>query len=314
MVKRSAFRDTWKDYLSFSRRERRGIFALSLLIMIQIAVLFYLKYFSSRTQQDFSQFEKEVDAFYASASVADDSLKGLPERSEANSTPNYFKNNSQKNPELFAFNPNNLSKEDWQRLGFSEKQINVIKNYEAKGGKYRSKDDLKKMYCITEKQYNRIETYINIPETHAPEKEFPKKRAERSAVMVDIGTADSTELMLIKGIGPSFSRRISLFRNKLGGFVSREQLKEVWGLSDSLYQSLLPFICLKDSSNIKKINLNTADFNELRNHPYVGYQLASLFCNYRKQHQGFKTLDEIKKLPLVNEQLYSKLAPYLKVE
>ena len=132
--------------------------------------------------------------------------------------------------------------------------------------------------------------------------------------MIDIGTADSTELTLLKGIGPSFARRISIYRNKLGGFSNKEQLKEVWGFTDSLYQSLLPAILLNDTLNIKKINLNSADFNELRSHPYIGYQLANLISNYRKQHQGIKTTDEIKKLPLVNDQLYSKLAPYLKVE
>jgi len=132
--------------------------------------------------------------------------------------------------------------------------------------------------------------------------------------MVDIGIADSIELMKLKGIGPGFAHRISIYREKLGGFIKQDQLLEVWGLSDSLFQTLLPNICLKDPSNIRKINLNTADFNELRIHPYIGYQLAGIVLNYRKQHNGFKTIDELKKIPLVNDQLYSKLAAYLKVE
>ena len=314
MAKRSAFRDTWKDYLSFSRRERRGIFAISILILSQLAVLYYLKYYPQSNLQDFSQFEKEVEAFYASASVIVDSSDGFSGNPETNSAKNYFKNKAQKEPELFAFNPNNLSTEEWQRLGFSDKQINVIKNYESKGGKYSSKEDLKKMYCISEKQYNRIEPYISIPVIQNQYKEKQSKKFERTVAMIDIGTADSTELTLLKGIGPSFARRISIYRNKLGGFSNKEQLKEVWGFTDSLYQSLLPAILLNDTLNIKKINLNSADFNELRSHPYIGYQLANLISNYRKQHQRFKTTDEIKKLPLVNDQLYSKLAPYLKVE
>ncbi len=315
MAKRSAFRDTWKDYLSFSKRERRGIFALILIIVLQIAVLTGLKYFPSKAPAlDFSEFEREVDSFYAAASAQTDSLNKLSEHAEFGESKNLMQNKAEVKPELFAFNPNNLPLDDWRRLGFSDKQIKVIKNYESKGGKFNSKEDLKKMYCISEKDYSRIESYIDIPATKSAYNEKSKKKFERATVLVDIGTADSSELLLLKGIGPAFARRISLYRNKLGGFTSKEQLKEVWGFSDSLYQSLVPEISLTDSSNIKKINLNAADFNELRNHPYIGYQLASLISNYRKQHNGFKTPDEIKKLPLVNEQLYSKLAPYLKIE
>jgi len=315
MAKRSAFRNTWKDYLSFSKRERRGIFALLLMIIFEIAVLIFLNYFpSTRPPQDFTQFEKEVDSFYAALSIPNDSLDGQKEYPETSSDKIFIKSKPEKNPELFAFNPNDLPSKDWQRLGFSDKQIKVIKNYEAKGGKFYSKEDLKKMYCISEKEYERIEPYVEIPATKKEYVEKTKKKFERERIMVDIGTADSAELVVLKGIGPAFARRISLYRNKLGGFVNKEQLLEVWGFSDSLYQSLLPEICLTDSLNIKKINLNVADFNELRTHPYIGYQLASLISNYRKQHHGFKTTEEIKKLPLVNEQLYIKLAPYLITE
>ncbi len=313
MAKRPVFRDTWKDYFSFSKRERRGIFALLSIVFLQICFLIYLNYFpSKKPAEDFSAFEKEVDAFYAENNSVDSSESPILNNSKANEEHTEAK--TKKVVELFPFNPNNLPEENWQRLGFSDKQIKVIKNYEAKGGKFYSKENLKKMYCISDEQFNRIEPYVTIPEKVAEPKIFSEKKYERKSVMVDIGIADSVELTNLRGIGPSFARRISVYRNKLGGFIHLEQLKEVWGVSDSLYQTLLPNICLKDSSNIKKINLNTADFNELRNHPYIGYQLAGLVSNYRLQHKGFKSVDEIRKIPLVNDQLYSKLAPYLKIE
>ena len=315
MAKRSAFRDTWKDYLSFSKRERRGITALLLIVFLQIVMLSYLNFFpSGQTTADFSRFQNEVDAFYAAVAIGNDSLNGLVDRKEPGFSEKSKTIKKEKQSELFAFNPNNLPTEDWQRLGFSDKQIRVIKNYETKGGKFYSKENVKKMYCISEMEYNRIEPYISIPVAKAMYDEKSKKKFEKPVIVVDIGTADSAELVLLKGIGPSFARRISIYRNKLGGFAFKEQLKEVWGFSDSLYQSLLPEICLKDSFNIKQINLNKADFNEMRNHPYIGYQLSSMISNYRQQHHGFKDLDEIKKLPLVNEQLYSKLAPYLTID
>lgn len=277
-----------------------------LIILAQISLLIYLKYFPSKElPQDFSQFKKEVNDFYASADNSNDS-----EISEAKENERPEKRKA----ELFVFNPNNLPSEDWQRLGFSEKQANVIKNYESKGGKFRSKEDVKKMFCISEKDYNRIEPFINIPATKPDFPEKEKRKFERPPLLVDIGTADSLELDKLRGIGPGFARRISIYRDKLGGFTNKEQLLEVWGLSDSLYQTLLPNIFLKDSTNIRKVNLNTADFNTLRIHPYIGYQLAGVVLNYRKQHKGFHSIDEIKKIPLVNEELYRKLAPYLVLE
>jgi competence protein ComEA len=310
MPKRSVFHDTWKDYFSFSRRERRGIFALLSIILIQIGILIYFKYFPSKEPpQDFSKFEKEVNDFYSSLDTNYADKPGTlfeDQKKYAPASPG-------KKIELFNFNPNNLAATDWQRLGFSEKQTSVIKNYETKGGKFRTKEDVKKMFCITEKDYSRIEQYIIIP-IEKPGSIVEKKKYEHPKVLVDIGIADSIELMNLKGIGPSFARRICIYRDKLGGFVRMEQLHEVWGLSDSLYQTLVSNIYIEDTLNIRKINLNTADFKQLNNHPYIGYQLASLICNYRKQHNGYKTMDELKKIPLVNEELYGKLIPYLKIE
>ena len=313
MAKRPVFRDTWKDYFSFSRRERRGILALLSIVFLQISFLIWLNYFpSKKPEEDFSAFEKLADAFYASDTLHDslqqasnDLTDGKEERA---------RDDVKKKAELFSFNPNNLSVNEWQRLGFSDKQINVIKNYESKGGKFYSKETMKKMYCISEEQYNRIEPYINIPEKSTEHHYDTIKKYERKTVLVDIGIADTVELTNLRGIGPSFARRISVYRNKLGGFIHREQLREVWGFTDSLYLAVVPNISLNDSSNIKKINLNSADFNELRNHPYIGYQLAGLISNFRQQHKSFSSVEEIKKIPLVNDQLYSKLAPYLKVE
>jgi len=273
-----------------------------LIIFIQIGILIWLNYFPSKElPKDYSGFIKDVDKFYHAEKSSSDSTD---EDDELNEKP------QRRKPELFAFNPNNLPAEDWQRLGFSEKQAKVIKNFESKGGKFRSKEDVKKMFCISDSDYKRIEPYISIPVNT----DTIRKKYVRPVVMVDIGTADSIELTDLKGIGPGYARRIYNYRDHLGGFLKKEQLLEVWGMSDSLYQTLLPNICLKDSTNIRKVNLNSADFNTLRIHPYIGYQLASIIINYRKQHNGFKATEEIKKIPLVNDELYSKLAPYLDIK
>jgi competence protein ComEA len=213
MRRKSSLRDRWKDYFTFSKKLRNALLALFLVMVIEIATLFYLHFTpASSTPTDFSEFQKEIDAFYASQKA--DSL---------NAKNNIFDNNNSeiKSPELFAFNPNNLSEEDWKRLGFSDKQIHVIKNYENKGGRFRTKADVKKMYSISGAEFALIGPYIQLPDELLPDsslRKTPYKKYERPVVVVDIGTADTLELLKIPAIGPSFSRRIANYREKLGGF------------------------------------------------------------------------------------------------
>jgi competence protein ComEA len=312
MRKNSFLGNQWKDYLSFPRSLRKAIYLLFLIIIVEIGVLFYFRFIpqkSSATELD--KYEKQLDEFYTTefdalntGDESENENKKLKEAGEA------------KSHELFSFNPNNLPDEDWQRLGLSEKQIGVIKNYESKGGKFKSKTDVKKMYCISDKEYAMLEPYILIPSIqNADSSNKPiYKKYERKPLMIDIGIADTIELVNLPAIGPSFARRIYNYRDKLGGFYSINQLKEVWGLTDSIFQIIAPHIILKDSTNVRKININTADYMQFNTHPYIDKSQASYILSYRKSHGGFRSIEEIKHAALLNEELYSKLAPYLKIE
>jgi competence protein ComEA len=307
MRNNSTLRNSWKDYFSFPKKLRKGIYALFIVIVLEIVYILYLHYFPSTAKPaDVSQFQKEIDAFYA----------GRITDSAGNSKINADSATSEKNAsELFLFNPNNLPEEDWRRLGLSDKQIHVIKNYESKGGRFRSKADVKKMYSITAEEYAMLEPYIQIPQ-QTPDTSHKRtyKKYERQLLIVDIGTADTLELLKLPAVGPSFARRISNFREKLGGFYSIDQLKEVWGLTDSMFQIIAPHIVLKDSTNLRKININTADYKTFNMHPYIDKAMASVIISYRNQHGTFHAIEELKKVSLVTGELYSKLAPYLKIE
>jgi competence protein ComEA len=283
------------------------------LILVEIGVLLYLHFTPPKNEMvDHSIFKKEVEEFYASAredSSDDENIS--PASSE-------FQKDAEVRPkrELFAFNPNNLPESEWKRLGFSEKQIRPIKNYESKGGKFRSKDDVRKMYSIHEDEYKRIEPFIAIPETSKDTSHFHSSNAfpKKGFLVVDIGTADSTELEKLPMVGTYLARKIFVFREKLGGFFSIDQLKEMYGMRDSVFQIILPHLALNDSTNLRRINLNTAEFAELNKHPYINSQLANVILNYRKQHGAFQSVDEVRKTSLVNDELYRKIAPYLRVE
>lgn len=213
---------------------------------------------------------------------------------------------------LVPFNPNEIIDTSMHVPGLSKKQIKVISHYLSRGGKFRIKNDFRKMYCIKEAEFNTLKPYIQLPDTFENHKNENKKSVVKPS-LVDIGSIDSTGLLVIRGIGPVFASRIVKFREKLGGFYSIEQLKEVWGITDSVYQSLLPTISLKDTIPFRFIYLNTDSFAVLASHPYLKGKIAGLICKFRKHHP-FNSIEELKQLPLITDENFRKLAPYIKTE
>ncbi len=83
-------------------------------------------------------------------------------------------------------------------------------------------------------------------------------------------------------------------------------------MHDSVYQKIKPM--LQVSGAVKQFNINTASAEEMKMHPYIKYHLANALVEYRKQHGNYQSLDEIKKIMIMTDEIYLKLAPYLKTE
>ena len=299
-MKKKKIKSSWKEYFNFSARERRGAFFLACILLIQILFLFYQR-----------NLTKPLDL--PNAKIIS-SLLELLNKKDSDSVFVSNKIDSVINPiSYFNFDPNSLPDSSWLQLGISEKQIKVIRNYINHGGKFKIKTDFKKMYCISQNKYRELESYILLPDSmHFTSKQHIIKANRSEFIYLD--SADSANLIMLKGIGPVLASRIIKFREKLGGFHTTEQIKEVWGINDSLYQSLLPSIGIKSKIPFRFIHLNTDSFGILASHPYVKGKLAGLICNYRKQHQSFNSIEELKQLPLITEENFLKLAPYLKLD
>lgn len=214
---------------------------------------------------------------------------------------------------LVKFDPNHTTTETWKSLGLSGKQVSVINNYISHGGRFRKKSDFKKMYCISESEYALLEPYILLPDSlDAKTQDFQKKKA--GIVPVDLYKADSSALISLRGIGPVLASRIVKYRDKLGGFYRIEQLKEVWGITDTLFQSVFPQVLLSDTIPFRFIHLNTDSFDVMAAHPYLKGKIAGLICNYRKQHKSFAAIEELRQLPLITEENFLKLVPYITID
>lgn len=216
---------------------------------------------------------------------------------------------------LFYFDPNNLDAAGWVKLGIREKTAVTIQKYVSKGGRFRKPEDIGKIWGLRKADVEKLVPYVRIQEekTAFSDKAQPyakKKFEQKKDIRVDVNLADTSIFIALPGIGPGFAKRIINFRNRLGGFYSIEQVSETYGMPDSTFQKIKPHLFVKPG-NIKKININTATTEELKSHPYIRYNLANVIVNFRKQHGNFASVDDIKKIMILDDETYIKLQPYL---
>lgn len=305
-----------KDYFSFSKGERNGIIILLVILLLVILVPFLYPYFIKKERPDLSAYKKEIENFERSLKKNSSSYH-YDDSSSAKDIDysDIDKSTAETQLHPFIFDPNGLSEEKWKEMGLTDKQIKTIKNYEAKGGKFYTKEDLKKMYCISASEYEVLEPYIKIAEESKNVKKENKSASytKKNSEIIELNSADTTELKKLEGIGSSYAKRIIAYRSRLGGFAKKEQLLEVYGMDSIRYSGFSDFVSV-NVYLITKINVNTASFNELKSHPYIGYNIALSLVNMRKTQGKFSTVSDIKKSVLITEKLYEKLLPYITVD
>lgn len=141
---------------------------------------------------------------------------------------------------------------------------------------------------------------------------FPKTYVPKKLIAIDANIADSAAWVALPGIGPSLASRIIAFRTGLGGFVSLDQLTEVYGFKEDLLFDLKDKLTLSQAENLQ-LDLNEVDFKRLSSHPYFKYTLSKAILNYRKQHGKFENLEELRKIKIINDSIYDRIALYLKI-
>ncbi|MEO6549164.1 MAG: helix-hairpin-helix domain-containing protein [Ferruginibacter sp.] len=312
----------WKhlitDYLSFTKKERTGILVLISLIVIFMLVPFLFPYFIKEKTYDHTIFEKEIaalrpDSSNQLASGAMYKRNNLP----GNHPPGTYEPNQIFKGEMFYFDPNLASASDWKRLGIRDKTVATIQNYLSKGGKFYKKEDIGKIWGLHQDEIQRLIPYVQIhttsPAGFATEKPNEKKEYKKTAARaVDINTADTAAFITLPGIGSKLSQRIINFRDKLGGFYKIEQVGETFGLADSAFQKIKPLLIFGNYA-LRQININSASEDELKAHPYLRYALARAIVQYRSQHGNYSDLTDIKKIMVITEEVFNKVAPYLTV-
>ena len=211
---------------------------------------------------------------------------------------------------FFVFDPNTISLDDFIKMGFSEKQASVIIRYREKGGRFKTANDFAKIYSISQDIHKQIRPFIKI-DTMAFVKVLKKPRfSSRRILTIEINGATEDELTKLPFIGCSRAHTIVVYREKLGGFYSIQQLMEVYGLTPAIVDSLKPLLTI-DSSNHNHININSGTIAELKTHPYFNYFTAKKIVDYRKFKGEIASSAELLRYKILDTVTYRKILPYI---
>jgi competence protein ComEA len=298
-----------KDYFTFSKKERVAIIILLLLIACFIAApyLYPVKRKPPLINQALVDFLAKNKIL-----TADSNEENHPGK------PAY--ENSLVKKETFAFDPNTLSPGEWKRLGINDKTIRTIVSYRSKGGKFRSAEDLRKIWGFKKEDADRLLPFVQLAIAEQPAKpknDAPGIQSRQDPVRVvpkeiDINIATAEEWKALPGIGEVLANRIIKFRERIGGFVSMEQFHKTYGISDSVFQLITPYLKL-DPSNQPKLNLNTASAYDMKRRLSISTATAKAIVMYREQYGPYQSLNDLKKIILISDTLFQRISALISV-
>lgn len=212
----------------------------------------------------------------------------------------------------FDFDPNVASLEDFTSLGIPEKVAKRILQYRNKGGSFAIKSDFAKIFGLDPQLYQALAPHILLPDVAVVESPA-KKEIPALAIQYDLNLTDTSSLKSVKGIGPVLSKRILKYRESLGGFISKEQLSEIFGLDSTVFNNLNSFFIAEDF-HPTLIKINSVTEKELSKHPYISSRDARAIVTYRMQHGPFQQLNDLMKIKSLKEKDVARFGHYLSFE
>lgn len=239
-------------------------------------------------------------------------IKSIDSLSIGNNKNSVFNSKSNVSFKLQSFDPNLVSESELITLGIKPYFAKRILKYREKGGKFKIKKDLLKIYGFPKDDFKRLQSYISLPDTTA---KFSYSHDEKKNLVIekkvlDLNKIDSAALERLPGIGEVLASRIIKYKNKLGGFTDKNQLKEVYGLTEETFIKIQELIEL-NKTEIIQLQINKLSIKELGTHPYIGYKNAKLIIAYRNQHGVFNSIKDLFYVKELDMEKINKVIPYL---
>ena len=317
-----------KDYFAFNQTETKGFLFLIFLIFVLIVSVFIFDFLPDKQQAKKTIDPKKVEEMMAKISVKEaDKKSKYYDKYESKFEKFDNENHVARTIKLSPFDPNKVSQEQLEELGIAPWMAKRIINYRTKGGQFRKKEDLQRIYDFPVDLYTKLESYITLPAKDG--KPFPAftKPEENSAIKIattttetkesfkpttfDLNRVDTNDLKKLKGIGSKLSARIIKYRDNLGGFYTENQVREVFGLDSIVVEEILKYGTIKNPS-LKKIKINQVTAEEFK-HYYIRPYIAKSIIAYRQQHGNFTSKKDFEPIKLLDAKTLDKIFPYFEL-
>jgi len=276
-----------KDYFDLNRKEEIGILALIFIIIFLFGLQFIWIYILPKQNYAISASTRQFDSL-----IANNTDSAIDQQDSSLHT----------KTTLVNFDPNIISEDGLINLGISKLIASHIIHYREKGGHFYKPDDLSRIYGLTTDEFNVLKPFIVI----SSDIKTPVE------IQVDLNKADSLDLLSIKGIGPVFASRILSMRSRLGCFVNKNQLLDIYGIDEQRYAYIQSQVFIT-KMHIHRLNINSATSQELNQNPYIRYKLANIIVKYREANGPFKAVEDLKKIIAIDDKAFTKMSPYLSV-
>lgn len=297
-----------KIYFLLTAEQWLGVVLLAALV---IGTLIAVKHFQPEKKVEISWTNDSTQAAFANHQAKEDSIRKSQWKKKYPREAIEIR--------MQDFDPNTVDSSTLVHLGLKPWQAKNMMKYRAAGGKYRKAEDLKKLYGMTDSMYQALAPYIRIAReekdslrvdsvyTHT---DSLPKWPEKKDTVLNLRTADTTELKMIRGIGSYRAKQIVRYREQLGGFVSVEQLLEVKGMEDLASDSILQHFVL-DSVTVQQMNVNQAGVQRLAQHPYLRFEQAKALYELRRKKIRLHSIQDLEAIECIDAKTLEKIAPYL---
>ena len=306
-----------------TRRKRIYIFltpqqwlGLVLLVILLLATLTAVKHFQPEKEEQAAWTNDSTKTLFTAHQNQQDSLR------KAQWKKKYPRDTIE--IRMQVFDPNTADSSTLVHLGFKPWQAKNMLKYRAKGGKYRQPEDLKKLYGMTDSMYQALTPYIYIAKepmdsvmkdsvngdsVHVTaQPKWPQKKD----TILNLRTADTTQLKMLPGIGSYRAKQIVLYRKQLGGFTRVEQVLEAKGMQQIPDTILQHFFI--DSIIIEPISINHASPQQMARHPYLRFEQAQAIYQLRRRKIHLDSIPQLLEITDFSAETLQKLAPYLKFD
>lgn len=210
------------------------------------------------------------------------------------------------------FNPNSYTKEQWMYLGLSNKQADIVLKFTSRG--IDNYEELSKIFVIPSALMSMIKDSLifETKRNNSLENTQVNTYSKKETNAIELNSASNVELESLPMIGEKLAARIIKYRNRLGGFISKNQLLEVYGLDANTF-SLIESSIKVDSKSVTKLSINKSSAEDLKNHPYFNWNIANSIVKLRSQKGEFKKMEEIMDSKLIDFELFEKVKMYLEL-